>query len=51
MLKQIDARFGMGEPAVSQAWRRFVLRIENDCELRKLIEKIEGKLKMPWMET
>ena len=44
-LKEIGSRFGMGESAVSQARRRFAVRIEKDEELKELIRKIEDSLK------
>ena len=44
-LKEIGSCHGLGESAVSQASRRFALRVENDGELKRRIEKIEAKLK------
>ena len=45
-LKEIGVRFGMGESGVSQASRRFAMRIKDDAKLRKLIEKVESRMRL-----
>lgn len=43
-LREIGAHFGIGESAVSQASRRFALKLAEDGELRKRVEMVEGIL-------
>ena len=43
-LKEIGERFGIGESAVSQTSRRFVVEMERDQELRTLVDNIGAKL-------
>lgn len=43
-LKEIGECFGIGESAVSQASRRFMVEMERDQELRTLVDKIGAKL-------
>lgn len=45
-LKEIGARFGIGESAVSQASRRFVVEIESDQDLKTLVDYIGVKLSL-----
>lgn len=45
-LKEIGAYFGIGESAVSQASRRFSLRIAKNRKLSKKVEQIKNQLKM-----
>ena len=43
-LKEIGGRFGLGESAVSQASRRFALQMEEDNDLKKVVEELMRKL-------
>jgi hypothetical protein len=43
-LKEIGAYFVIGESAVSQASRRFAIKMAKDDKLIKAMEKIEGEL-------
>ena len=44
-LKDIGARFGISDAAVSQASRRVALRAETDPHLKKLLDRIETLLR------
>ncbi|MFN2356008.1 MAG: hypothetical protein ABR512_16020 [Desulfopila sp.] len=44
-LKEIGKHFGIRDAAVSQASRRLVLKCEKDQELKKVITRLETKLK------
>jgi len=50
-LKRIGNRFGISDSAVSQACKRFRLKIENNETLREQIENIENRIKMLTVET
>jgi REP-associated tyrosine transposase len=43
-LKEIGARFGMSDAAVSQASRRLVLKAEKDQQLKKMVSRVEALL-------
>ncbi|MFC1816595.1 transposase [Thermodesulfobacteriota bacterium] len=43
-LRTIGAQFGIGDAAVTQACKRFKLKLEKDRKLRKKIEQFEKKL-------
>ena len=43
-LRTIGAQFGIGDAAVTQACKRFKLKLEKDKKLRKKIEQFEKKL-------
>lgn len=43
-LKEIGKMFGIGESAVSQASRRFDVKLAKDSTLKKTAEKIEGRI-------
>lgn len=43
-LKEVGVRFGIGESAVSQASRRFVMKMSKDNKLKRTVEKIAGAL-------
>lgn len=43
-LREIGTRFGIGESAVSQASRRFAIKMAKDGRLKKTIERIEGAI-------
>jgi REP element-mobilizing transposase RayT len=45
-LKEIGSCFGIGESAVSQASRRFVLQVKDNKELSKAVEKIKSELNL-----
>ncbi len=44
-LKEIGELFGVGESAVSQASKRFAIKLTEDAELRNLVDKLHAKLK------
>jgi len=43
-LRTIGEHFGIGDSAVSQACKRFMLRVQRDGSLRKRLARIEKKL-------
>lgn len=45
-LKEIGGRFNIGESAVSQTSRRVTAKMESDKDFKKLVEKMEGALRM-----
>lgn len=44
-LKDIGARFGISDAAVSQASRRVALRAETDPQLKKMLDRVERRLR------
>ena len=50
-LRTIDAQFGIGDGAVSQAYKRFKLKLEKDSKLKKEIERFEKKFILSNIET
>jgi len=44
-LKEIGERFGIGESAVSQASKRFAVKMAEDADLRNLVDKLHAKLR------
>ncbi len=45
-LKQIGRHFNIGESAVSQASRRFAMKIKRDKKLSKMIKRVENRLNL-----
>ncbi len=50
-LREIGARFGLSDAAITQASRRMRIACEKDETLRKLFEEVEARLKMSSVET
>jgi len=44
-LKEIGARFGIGAAGVSQESRRFAIKVDEDGELRKIVDDLREKMK------
>jgi putative transposase len=44
-LKDIGGRFGISDAAVSQASRRLALKAETDQQLRKMLDRVETRLR------
>jgi putative transposase len=45
-LKEIGERFGVGESAVSQISKRFVQKMNDDAEIKKMILALKERLRI-----
>lgn len=50
-LKEIGDRFGLSDSAVSQASRRFAVKLKDDKKLKKMVEKVMAGLVLSGVET